>query len=288
MGRTKIEWTEKTWNPVTGCTKVSQGCKHCYAEVMHERFNMPGSFKNVTCHEDRLTIPIKWKKPSLIFVCSMADLFHESVPFEFIDEVFYVMAGCAQHTFQVLTKRPERMRQYFMHVAEMFDQISLEFGPLSNVWIGVSVEDQKAADERIPILLQVPAAVRWLSCEPLLGEVNILKRLSGIDWIVVGGESGHGARRMDPDWVRQVHGQCVMTNTPFFFKQWGEYDEAELVAEIQGLARLIESYEEDINDMLCKLMDNHNERERIREEGIVEMGMLEKGMQLELEQLRLF
>lgn len=239
-----IEWTESSWNPVTGCTKVSQGCKHCYAETFYERFHGKGSFKNVICHPNRLTIPLHWRKPRLIFVNSMSDLFHESVPFDFIDKVFAVMALCPEHTFQVLTKRAERMHRYFNSNgvrARIFWAINkldstkfLALGgymwPLPNVWIGVSVEDQKAADERIPYLLQVPAAVRWLSCEPLLGPVDIRKWLKveycngkALHWVVVGGESGNKARPMHPDWAISLRNQCHHQNIPFFFKQWGAY-----------------------------------------------------------------
>lgn len=236
MARSKIEWTDRTWNPVTGCTKVSQGCKNCYAERLYERFHGPHSFKNIISHSERLQQPLKWKQPSLIFVNSMSDLFHEDLPFEFIDKVFMVMALCKQHTFQILTKRPERMVEYFSnHPAEI---LKPGFLPLSNVWLGVSVEDQVTADERIPLLLQVPAAVRFLSCEPLLGPINIYEYLwkgemsedglsktftHHLHWVICGGESGPKARPMHPDWARSLRNQCQAAGVPFFFKQWGEY-----------------------------------------------------------------
>lgn len=264
MSTSKIEWTDKTWNPVTGCTKVSQGCKHCYAETFYERFNGKGSFRNITCHPDRLLMPMRWKKPSMVFVNSMSDLFHEKVPFEFIDQVFAIMGFCQQHTFQVLTKRADRMLEYFrkerMHY---WRQVALKlkgcFPPhfehgssFPNVWLGVSAEDQKTAAERIPYLLDVPAAVRFVSCEPLLGPINLahlsadsarhpeycqINALTGrhtdmarpcadvnkIDWVIVGGESGHGARPMYPDWVRSIRKQCETARTVFFFKQWGTW-----------------------------------------------------------------
>jgi protein gp37 len=245
----KIEWTDKTWNPVTGCTKVSQGCKNCYAERMYERFNGHGSFKNVTCHQDRLTQPMKWKKPSMIFVNSMSDLFHEDVPFIFIDAVFSVMSDIDHHIYQVLTKRPQRMVEFFKWKR---DEFGVPWQPKPNVWLGVSVEDQKAADERIPLLLQVPAAVRFLSCEPLLGPVRLtqidadaaghkeyctINALTGrhtdmarpcedvpsIHWVICGGESGPGARPMNPDWAQSLRDQCASAEVPFFFKQWGAW-----------------------------------------------------------------
>jgi protein gp37 len=237
MNKSKIEWSDRTWNPVTGCTKVSQGCKNCYAERLYERFNGHGSFKNVLTHSERLQQPLKWKQPSKIFVNSMSDLFHEDVPFDFIDKVFMVMALCKQHTFQILTKRPARMMEYFTdHPANI---LKPGFLPLQNVWLGVSVEDQATADERIPLLLQVPAAVRFLSCEPLLGPINILecwfwkgqmsadglskKFTHQLHWVICGGESGPGARPMHPDWARGLQVQCETAGVPFFFKQWGEW-----------------------------------------------------------------
>jgi protein gp37 len=222
----KIEWTDKTWNPVTGCTKVSQGCKHCYAERMYERFHGPGSFKNVICHQDRLTIPMHWKKPSMIFVNSMSDLFHEDVPFEFIDAVFSVMSDIDWHIYQVLTKRAERMVEFYKW---KHDEFGIPWKPKDNVWLGVSVENQKAMEDRVPLLLQVEATVRFLSCEPLLGPVELPVDYSDgsvcIDWVICGGESGPGARAIHPDWVRSLRDQCARSTVPvpFFFKQWGEF-----------------------------------------------------------------
>lgn len=239
----KIEWTDKTWNPVTGCTKVSQGCKNCYAERMYERFNGKGSFKNIICHPERLEHPLRWKKPCMVFVNSMSDLFHEDVPFEFIRRVFMAMLNSPMHTFQVLTKRPERAVEFFKEMKSLGSTIGYE--TLQNVWIGVSVEDQETANERIPLLLQVPASVSFLSCEPLLGPIDFYEVSSsmppdhthpwrgepilyGIHWLIAGGESGPGARPMHPDWVRELRDQCNDAGVAFFFKQWGEWAEHRL------------------------------------------------------------
>jgi len=231
----KIEWTDKTWNPVTGCTKVSQGCKNCYAERIYERFNGKGSFRNVICHQDRIDNPMRWKKPVRVFVNSMSDLFHEDVPFSFIHDVFNTIAACPQHTFQVLTKRPRRAIEY-LRWFQRGGRYKFTMG--KNLWIGVSIEDQETANERIPLLLQLPAAVRFLSCEPLLGRVDIANDAingqinkmgmnaamsTGIDWVIAGGESGPGARPMHPDWVRHLRDQCSTISAAFFFKQWGEW-----------------------------------------------------------------
>ena len=258
---TGIEWTDATWNPVTGCSKVSAGCKHCYAERDWARLSANSAtryygrkFTDVQCHNDVLELPLRWTKPRRIFVNSMSDLFHPDVPFEFIDKVFAVMALARRHTFQVLTKRPERMHVY-LTARRRVDQINraiwsqlgsrvgskIEHGgewrcalPLPNVWLGVSVEDQAAADDRIPQLLQTPAAVRFLSVEPMLGPIRL--DLHGhrvgapgsavvgvIDWVICGGESGPKARPMHPDWVRGLRDQCAATFLPFLFKQWGEW-----------------------------------------------------------------
>lgn len=330
----KIEWTEDTWNPLIGCDKVSAGCKNCYAiqtawirmhnPAMKEKYagtvektaagklNWTGK---VNMHEPSLLKPLKAKKPTVYFVNSMSDLFHEEVPFHFIDKVFAVMALCPQHTFQILTKRADRMQEYFVnrdddmdeireegrsivydyphlfHILEKlygkakeeignhwitgellphlkdagwyWDKIYSEFGketniefdgqwPLKNVWLGVSVEDQKAAAERIPYLLEVPAAVRFLSCEPLLGPVKLnqidadaaghpeycqINCLTGrhtdmarpcadvptIHWVIVGGESGPDSRPMNPEWAKSIRDQCEAAKVPFFFKQWGNW-----------------------------------------------------------------
>lgn len=231
---TKIEWTDVTWNPVTGCSKVSEGCRNCYAERMSHRFgwtekpwNDQYTVENVKLHPERLEQPLKWKKPRMVFVNSMSDLFHEEVPFEFISKVFHTMWLADEHIFQILTKRPKRMLEYF-------SRLGANPLPLPNVWVGVSVENQEAANERIPLLLETPAAVRFLSCEPLLGPVDLSMFLENridvtdevlplIDWIIVGGESGPNARTMHPDWVRSLRDQCQEAGVAFFFKQWGEY-----------------------------------------------------------------
>ncbi len=285
-----IEWTEATWNPIVGCSAVSQGCKNCYAETMAKRLagmakasiaagKNPGRTRHYidTINErgkwngqvvevpEALTDPLKTKKPTRYFVNSMSDLFHESVTDEYIDRVFAVMALCPQHTFQVLTKRPERMREYLastfgpVQLGDVFDRTvnivapwiwehcggeeaieriveARKHGYLKNVWLGVSVEYQQTADERIPLLVQTPAAVRWLSVEPLLGPVDLRKWLmiesdldgntrgfGYIDWAIIGGESGPKARPMHPDWVRSLRDQCMAAGVPFFFKQWGSW-----------------------------------------------------------------
>jgi protein gp37 len=300
VGDTKIEWTEKTWNPIrarnleTGgvghfCEIVSSGCSNCYAQRMQPRFGNKIRYNKadrdkveIFLDEKVLLEPLRWRKPCNIFVCSMTDLFGEFHSDEWLDKVFAVMALTPQHTYQVLTKRPERMMEYlrsddltrwgviegnaqrihYERTGEDPSEWLAVHGPLPNVWLGVSVEDQKTADERIPILLQTPAAVRWLSIEPLLGPVNLSRWLvpwnravdhSGafpshiltprhdgifpidcecgwsnedddqVNWVVVGGESGPDARPMHPDWVRSIRDQCQAAGVPFFFKQWGEW-----------------------------------------------------------------
>jgi protein gp37 len=208
-----IEWTQMTWNPVTGCTKVSQGCKHCYAERMAKRLKAMGveRYKNgfaVTMHEDLLDLPLKWKQPRLVFVNSMSDLFHDAVPLGFVQRVFATMERCPQHTFQILTKRSERVRE-----------VACELPWPANVWMGVSVENA-AVVPRIWDLQQVPATVRFLSIEPLIGPIEELP-LEGVHWVIVGGESGPGARPMKREWVESIHHQCSVAQVPFFFKQWG-------------------------------------------------------------------
>ena len=212
----KIEWTEATWNPVTGCTRVSPGCAHCYALTFAERFRgVPGHpYENgfdLQLRPERLEQPLRWKRPRLIFVNSMSDLFHEDVPDDYIRQVFDVMARAGWHTFQVLTKRSKRLAE----IAPRLDWPD-------NVWMGVSVENQRW-DCRIDDLRTVPAAVRFLSCEPLLGPLRL--DLQDIDWVIVGGESGHQARRMNPDWPQSIRDQCLEAGVPFFFKQWGAFDE---------------------------------------------------------------
>jgi protein gp37 len=251
--KSRIEWTDATWNPIRGCSRVSDGCRNCYAETVANRFCKPGSpYEGVVrigadgkgtgqwngeikFVEERLLDPLKWKHPRRIFVNSMSDLFHEKVTDEMLTRIFAVMALCPRHTFQVLTKRPERMKAY----------ITLDWEPrryiegeepwsLPNVWLGVSVEDQKTANARIPLLLQTPAAKRFLSAEPLLGEID-LAAVPRVDvshvpvgaqllhWVICGGESGPGARPMHPDWARSLRNQCAAAKVPFFFKQWGEW-----------------------------------------------------------------
>ncbi len=299
MGATTgIEWTDATWNPLWGCSRVSEGCRHCYAERTAARLEGAEDYSGVVNRggaeprwtgkvrliEKHLLDPLKWKpviecsnehpkrglcpecrKRLRIFVNSMSDLFHENVPEEWIDRIFAVMALCPQHTFQVLTKRPERMRAYIQERArwthdgrwnhfcvesltpmgisakkrcEIRDSGGIRW-PLPNVWLGVSVENQATADERIPLLLQTPAVVRFISAEPLLGPVDLdsaredgLHALGcgdtrcecgdhGIDWVICGGESGSGARPMRPDWARSLRSQCAEAGVPFFFKRWG-------------------------------------------------------------------
>lgn len=212
-GKSKIEWTEVTWNPVTGCSKVSPGCKNCYAERFALRLQRMGNprYRNgfsVTLHEDLLELPLRWKKPSLIFVNSMSDLFHESVPFDFIRRVFQTMERASWHIFQVLTKRSKRLKE----LARLLPWPE-------NVWIGVSVENSRYL-YRIDDLRTVPAKVRFISCEPLLGPLENLL-LDGIHWVIVGGESGPGARSMKKEWVIGIKEKCEQAGIPFFFKQWG-------------------------------------------------------------------
>lgn len=218
---TTIQWTDETWNPVTGCAKVSAGCKHCYAEVIAKRFWKDRKFTDVRCHPERLDQPLRWKKPRRIFVNSMSDLFHEDVPFEFIDSVVGRMLTARQHIYQILTKRPERMNEYFANYARVEIPFA-EFAP--NVWLGVSVENQETAAERTPILIQTPAAVRFLSVEPLLGPVNLNSLapiMPPIHWVIVGGESGPGARPCNIEWIRDIVRQCRAAAVPVFVKQLG-------------------------------------------------------------------
>lgn len=284
---TKIEWTDATWNPITGCSVVSPGCTNCYAmklagtRLKHHptRVGLTNDSKagpvwngQVRFNESMLLDPLKWRRPRMIFVCAHGDLFAENVPDEWIDQVFAVMALAPQHTFQVLTKRPERMRDYLTRPAgdgrqDLRNHLAWDVTakvmnlwhtgwkaegidgphrsrciqaftawPLPNVWLGVSIEDQKRADERIPVLLETPAAIRWISAEPLLGSLDIRRHIEfahldselglsspGIDWVVAGGESGRGARPMHPDWARSLRDQCADAEVSFLFKQWGEY-----------------------------------------------------------------
>lgn len=257
---TKINWTDETWNPIIGCSKISIGCNNCYAEKMAHRLaniNMTSYYLHVVKGSNygtpmaqtysewngltnfvvsQLHKPSHWKKQRKIFVCSMGDLFHESVPFLWINAVFSVMSDNDQHIYQILTKRPLRMKQFFEWKKEQSG--GMPWRAKDNVWIGVTAENQKMADERIPILLDIPAAKRFVSCEPLLTDIdfpwyqetqpNNETVLRDIDWVIVGGESGTNARPMHPNWVRNIHQQCKTDKTPFFFKQWGEWHESDL------------------------------------------------------------
>jgi len=253
MGKTKIEWTNETWNPVTGCTKISEGCKNCYAERMARRLASRYGYQeypyhfDVTLHEDKLDQPYHWKKPRMIFVCSMGDLFHADVDFEYILKVWKVMAKNSQHTFQVLTKRPLQM---FKFLECMFENYS----PLPNVWLGVTAENQETAEGRIPWLLNSPAVVHFVSVEPMLSPINLwkfatreetfgsmydhrgtyeyyqvatgikgtVKYHEGIDWVICGGETGYGAREMKAKWAWSLYNQCKDAGVPFFFKKPGD------------------------------------------------------------------
>ena len=264
--KTAIEWTDASWNPVVGCTKVSTGCKFCYAERVSKR--MGQEFTKVTLHPERLEQPLRWRKPRRIFVNSMSDLFHEAIPDEFIDRVFEVAYYCKQHTFQILTKRAERMQQYMDLAQGRLSPVCPDLPdwpwPLPNVWLGVSCENQEQADKRIPLLLKTPAAVRFVSLEPLLGPIELRAWFyfvtkakttphepGGIDWVIVGGESGGpperalvrslrvpgpisglGQRKRTMltkwtakpealEWVRSIRDQCQAAGVAFYFKQWG-------------------------------------------------------------------
>ncbi len=206
--KTTIEWTDRTWNPSTGCNKVSPGCKYCYAEVVAHRFpnHFPNGFR-FTLQPERLHAPKTWRKPSMVFVNSMSDLFHEQMPLKYLKEIFEVMAECPRHTFQVLTKRHERMVE-----------LAPELPWPDNVWIGVSVENQKYV-HRVDYLRKVPAKTRFLSCEPLLGPLAL--DLEGISWVITGGESGPKHRPIEVEWVRSIRDQCLAAGVAYFHKQWG-------------------------------------------------------------------
>lgn len=275
--KTAISWTDATWNPVVGCSHASPGCDHCYAERFAGRLRGMGRPEYQEAHDgqrwtgrtaflpERLSQPLSWRKPRRIFPCSMGDLFHESVSNEQIAAVFGIMAGCPQHTFQVLTKRADRMREWFRWIAR--EPVSLPAAttgpargalwhawnigveacvpshhrpwgwPLPNVWLGVTAEDQRRADERIPHLLQCPAALRFVSVEPMVGAVDLLRTsrltmrneapqprwLHQLSWVICGGESGPGARPMHPEWARSLRDQCKAAGVAFHFKQWGEW-----------------------------------------------------------------
>lgn len=232
MSQTNIEWADAVWNPVTGCSKLSAGCQHCYAEAFAHR--QMGAWKgraftDVRCHEDRLAQPSHWKKPRRVFVNSMSDLFHPNVPAEFIGRVFNVMGRTPQHNFQVLTKRPDRMRDVLRAY-----YATLELDPFAHVWLGVSVENQETADTRIPALLDTPAALRFVSCEPLLGPIDLsnalpVETIGGVEmepwlnWIIVGGESGPHARTCRIEWIEALIAQANSASVPLFVKQLGAY-----------------------------------------------------------------
>lgn len=226
MAKTSIEWTESTWNPVTGCTKVSAGCQHCYAERMALRLQAMGQPAyaagfDPTLHPEKLEQPLEWRKPSTIFVNSMSDLFHESIPAEFILQVFDTMRRTSRHRFQVLTKRAERLE-------ELGDTIQWP----DNVWMGVTVERRDYAS-RIDCLRRTDARVKFLSCEPLLGPLPNLN-LEGIGWVIVGGESGPSSRPIDPHWVKDLRDQCLAAQVPFFFKQWGGRNKKKAGRQLEG------------------------------------------------------
>jgi protein gp37 len=226
MAQSSIEWTEMTWNPTTGCTKISAGCKFCYAEVMSRRLQAMGQpkYKNgfiITLHPETLNIPYSWKKPKVVFVNSMSDLFHKDVPLEYIQEVFQVMRENPMHTFQVLTKRADILAKY---------SPLLEWTP--NIWMGVSVENLKVAD-RIDDLRNTGAFIKFLSLEPLIGPLPHIN-LHNINWVIVGGESGHGARPMKKDWALDIRNQCHAANVKFFFKQWGGFHKKKAGRELEG------------------------------------------------------
>lgn len=229
MAQSSIEWTQTVWNPTTGCTKVSQGCKNCYALVMHRRLAAMGQakysepFSTIVCHESELERPATWKSPQLVFVNSMSDLFHEAVPVDFIHRVFKVMNDTPRHTYQVLTKRPRRMRQ-----------LSNELSWTPNIWAGTSVESNSVI-ERIFELEQTGAKVKFLSCEPLISNLMLTyTSLRNIDWVIVGGESGPKARPMPKRWVDEIFDMCQITDTPFFFKQWGGKNKKAAGREYRG------------------------------------------------------
>lgn len=226
MNKTKIEWTDKTWNPITGCTQVSSGCKNCYAKKMAKRLHAMGNprYKNefkITIHEDLFEVPLTIKKPSVVFVCSMSDLFHEDVPYESIKKIFDTMKKADWHIFQVLTKRPERLLEF-----------SQSYKIPKNVWIGTSVENNENI-YRAEILKNVQAKIHFLSCEPLLGSLENLC-LDNIQWVVVGGESGSGARPVEKDWIINLRDNCQKSKVPFFFKQWGGWNKKKNGHELDG------------------------------------------------------
>lgn len=239
MSQTKIEWAEKTWNPISGCTKISESCQHCYAERMSKRlagrcgYEKHNPFR-VTIHPDKISEPLRWRKPSRIFVCSMGDLFHEDVPFMEIAKIFGHMHTAYWHTYLLLTKRPKRMAEFLKWFVgpEWRGAWPNEY---PHLWLGVTAENQARADERIPTLLQIPAAVRFVSIEPCLSDINLgpylwdyydqgsRRPLNKLHQVICGGETGPGARPMHPGWVRSLRDQCRAAGTPFFFKSWGDW-----------------------------------------------------------------
>jgi protein gp37 len=226
MAQSSIEWTEMTWNPTTGCDKISAGCKYCYAEIMSKRLQAMGVEKykdnfEVRTHESALNIPYTWKNSKIVFVNSMSDLFHKDIPLEFIKRVFAVMNDNPQHVFQVLTKRAERLFE-----------LHKELKWTHNIWMGVSVENDKVR-HRIDHLRKTNARVKFLSLEPLIGALPNLN-LSNIDWVIVGGESGHKPRPMNPDWVLDIQEQCEKNEVAFFFKQWGGKNKKAAGRELNG------------------------------------------------------
>ncbi|WP_027089835.1 DUF5131 family protein [Thomasclavelia saccharogumia] len=226
MNNTKIEWTEKTWNPITGCSSVSSGCKNCYAKKMAKRLHAMGNPRyinefEVTVHEDLFEQPLNIKKPNIIFVCSMSDLFHENVPYKTIEQIFDIMKRAYWHVFQVLTKRPERLLEF-----------SRKYEIPKNVWVGTSVENESVIN-RVDILKNVEAEIHFLSCEPLLGPLTELN-LDKIQWVVVGGESGSNARSVDKQWIIEIRDKCKEKNVPFFFKQWGGWNKKKNGHELDG------------------------------------------------------
>ena len=297
MTPSKIEWTDRVWNPITGCTKVSQGCKNCYAEREWPRLSanpktvyFGRAFTDVLCHHERLEQPIRWRKPSRIFVNSMSDLFHPDVPTEFLNKVWATMILSPQHTFQILTKRPERMLEYVSSIPERAHEIAqaskhilngkswldgdrtygfveaiAEFSPVQNIWLGVSAENQETANERISLLLKTPAAIRFVSIEPMLGAISLHEYYKEeedscwsiwtdyLDWVICGGESGSNARPMHPSWAKSLRDQCVAAEVPFMFKQWGEWYPLYQADEADNYSKKCEMIEDESGVRLMKI-----------------------------------
>ncbi len=221
---TKIEWAEETWNPITGCTPISEGCKNCYAKKMAYRlkgrfgYDKDEPFK-LTFHEDKMKVPRKWKKPRKIFVGSMGDLFHSFVHPGWLDNIIEIISECPQHTFIILTKRPENIKTKLYEYTHNGDVRSYDYRQNENLWIGVSIENQRTADERIPLLLKVPAAKRFVSIEPLLDHIGWRPSWDKLDWVICGAETGQGKRHMDTKWAIEIKDQCKDAGIPFFFKK---------------------------------------------------------------------